>query len=80
MYRIAPNKQRIELGDLACKYKLHEFDLSIVENLLMGNNLSQNLINELIKKPGHYLEINKNCEIVNDFETFDEYIEHINQI
>ena len=26
------NKQRIELGDLACKYKLHEFDLSIIEN------------------------------------------------
>ena len=26
------NKQRIELGDLACKYKLNEFDLSIVEN------------------------------------------------
>lgn len=25
------NKQRIELGNLACKYKLNEFDLSIIE-------------------------------------------------
>ena len=26
------NNQRIELGNLACKYKLNEFDLSIIEN------------------------------------------------
>lgn len=26
------NKQRIELGDLACKYKLNDFDLSVIED------------------------------------------------
>jgi len=26
------NNQRIELGNLACKYKLNEFDLSIIED------------------------------------------------
>ena len=26
------NKQRLELGELACKYKLNEFDLSIIED------------------------------------------------
>ena len=26
------NKQRFDLGDLACKYKLNEFDLPIIEN------------------------------------------------
>ena len=25
------NKQRLVLGELACKYKLNEFDLSVVE-------------------------------------------------
>ncbi len=25
------NKQRIELGELACKYGLHEFDSSVIE-------------------------------------------------
>lgn len=26
------NKQRLQLGELACKYKLNDFDLSVIED------------------------------------------------
>jgi hypothetical protein len=63
-------------GEVSVQFPSDNSDQTIIDNIFEKYNLDKNLIEILKTKPGHYITIDKQNNIVGDFKNFDDYIEN----
>lgn len=63
-------------GEVSLQFSSGNSDQTIIDNIFEKYNLDKNLIEILKTKPGNYICIDKQNNIVEDFKNFDDYLEN----
>jgi hypothetical protein len=65
-------------GEVSINFPIDQVDENLVDRIFENNNLDRSLIAKLISRPGHYIAIDKNSNIIGDFKNFDDYVKNRN--
>jgi hypothetical protein len=65
-------------GEVSINFPIDQVDENLVDRIFENNNLDRSLIAKLKSRPGHYIAIDKNSNIIGDFKNFDDYVKNRN--
>ncbi len=63
-------------GEVSVKFIGDNADQIIIDTIFDKYNLDKKLIKKIKAKPGHYIAIDKQNNITDDFKDFDDYVEN----
>jgi hypothetical protein len=63
-------------GEVSIRFRKDDADQVIIDKIFEKHGLDKKLIGILTSRPGHYILIDRESNVIADFETFDEYMKN----
>lgn len=63
-------------GEVSIQFLSDNSDQTIIENIFKKYNVDKKLISILKNKPGHYIAIDEQSNVTDDYKNFDDYLKN----